>query len=44
MRNIILSSEERKIRDYIKQKLKNADIAHTFDHIEYVVNLAKKVL
>lgn len=37
------SKEEMRIRNYVKGKLKNADIAHTFDHIEYVVNLAKKI-
>ena len=35
--------EEDEIRKYVKERLKNADIAHRFDHIEYVVKLAKKI-
>ena len=30
---------EEKIREFVKSKLKDADIAHGFDHIEYVANL-----
>ena len=35
--------EEIAIREYVKGKLKDADIAHGFDHVECVVNLAKKI-
>lgn len=31
------------IKNYTKGKLKKADIAHSFDHIAYVVKLAKKI-
>ncbi|MGB9595290.1 MAG: HD domain-containing protein [Candidatus Poribacteria bacterium] len=34
---------EEKIRCFVKERLKNADIAHGFDHIECVVNMAKKI-
>jgi len=43
LRTQLSSKEELRIRSYVKGKLKNADIAHSFDHIEYVVNLAKKI-
>lgn len=35
--------KEVRVRSYVKGKLKNADIAHAFDHIAYVVNLVKKI-
>lgn len=38
-----LSLLENQIRDFVSQKLKNADIAHGFDHIECVVNMAKMI-
>ncbi|HGJ64611.1 TPA: HD domain-containing protein [bacterium] len=34
---------ENKIREFVSQKLKKADIAHGFDHIECVVNMSKKI-
>jgi len=35
--------DEEKIRHFVKEKIKNAGIAHGFDHIECVVNMAKKI-
>jgi len=34
---------EEKIREFVEGKLKKADIAHGFDHVEYVVNMARKI-
>ncbi len=36
-------NKEEKIRNFVKERLKNADIAHGFDHIECVVNMAKSI-
>jgi len=41
MREIIFPEIEKQIRDFVQNKLKNADIAHGFDHIECVVQTAK---
>ncbi len=35
--------QEEQIRAFVKGKLQEADIAHGFDHIEYVVNMARKI-
>ncbi len=35
--------QEKQIREFAKEKLKNADIAHGFDHAEYEVGMAKKI-
>ena len=35
--------EEKQIRQYVVEKLKKADIAHGFDHVECVVNMARKI-
>jgi len=35
--------EEKRIRDYVKEKVRGNDIAHGWDHIECVVNLARKI-
>jgi uncharacterized protein len=43
MRQGIDPEIEKQIRDFVSQKLKNADIAHGFDHIECVVNMAKMI-
>lgn len=40
---ILKMDEEEKIRNFVKERLKNADIAHGFDHIECVVKIAKKL-
>ena len=34
---------ENQIRQYVIEKLKKADIAHGFDHVECVVNMARKI-
>jgi len=34
---------EQQIRDFVKERLKNADIAHDFDHIECVVGMARRI-
>jgi uncharacterized protein len=34
---------EKQIRDFVRERHRNADIAHGFDHVEYVVNMAKKI-
>lgn len=39
----ITPDQEEQIRSYVKERLKGADIAHGFDHVEYVVNMAKKI-
>jgi len=36
-------AQEDQIRQYVIEKLKKADIAHGFDHVECVVNMAKKI-
>ena len=43
MRQGIDPEIEKQIRNFVLQKLKNADIAHGFDHIECVVNMAKMI-
>jgi uncharacterized protein len=35
--------KERQIRQYVIEKLKKADIAHGFDHVECVVNMARNI-
>lgn len=35
--------QEKLIREFVKEKLQKADIAHGFDHVEYVVNMARKI-
>ncbi|MBD3181487.1 HD domain-containing protein [Candidatus Poribacteria bacterium] len=37
------SKQENKIKEFVRISLKNTDIAHGFDHIEYVVAMAKKI-
>jgi len=34
---------EEKIKQFVQERVKNADIAHAFDHVEYVVNMARKI-
>lgn len=41
--NKLTKKEESKIQKFVKDGLKDADIAHGFDHIESVVNLAKRI-
>jgi len=43
MSHDITAQQERRIRDFVEAKLKDADIAHGFDHVEYVVNMARKI-
>jgi len=43
MNSSIENRQEEKIRLYVIEKLKKADIAHGFDHVECVVNMAKKI-
>ena len=35
--------QEKQIREFVKERLREADIAHGFDHVEYVVNMARKI-
>ena len=35
--------QEKQIREFVRGRLENADIAHGFDHVEYVVNMARKI-
>jgi uncharacterized protein len=35
--------KEETIRNFVIEKLKNADIAHSYDHIKCVVNMSKKI-
>jgi len=35
--------QEKQIRQYVIEKLKKADIAHGFDHVECVVNMARNI-
>lgn len=39
----ITLEEEKQIRDFVKERLRGSDIAHGFDHVEYVVNMARKI-
>jgi len=39
----ITLDQEKQIRDFVQDRLKGADIAHGFDHVEYVVNMARKI-
>ena len=39
----ITPEEEKQTRDFVKEKLGNADIAHGFDHVDCVVNMARKI-
>ena len=39
----ITPERERQIRDFVTARLQKADIAHGFDHVEYVVNMARKI-
>ncbi len=39
----ITPEQERQIRDFVRERLQNADIAHGFDHVIYVVNMARKI-
>ena len=34
---------EKQIRDFVRERLREADIAHGFDHVQYVVNMARKI-
>jgi uncharacterized protein len=39
----IAPDEEKQIRDFVRERLRGTDIAHGFDHVEYVVNMARKI-
>jgi uncharacterized protein len=39
----ITPEQEKRIREFVKERLREADIAHGFDHVEYVVNMARKI-
>ena len=39
----ITLDQQKQIRDFVQDRLKGADIAHGFDHVEYVVNMARKI-
>lgn len=39
----ITREQEKQIKDLVKEKLREADIAHGFDHVECVVNMARKI-
>jgi uncharacterized protein len=39
----ISPKQEKQIIEFVKEKLRKADIAHGFDHVEYVVNMARKI-
>ena len=43
MSNDITFGQEERLRNSIKERLKDADIAHGFDHVLYVVNMARKI-
>ena len=43
MQEDLTAEQEARIREFVRAKLKNADIAHGFDHVEYVVNLARRI-
>ncbi len=40
---MLTEKEETTIIEFVREKLKNVDIAHKFDHIECVANNAKKI-
>ncbi|MFC1714666.1 HD domain-containing protein [Candidatus Poribacteria bacterium] len=39
----ITPEQEEKIRHFVRERLQGTDIAHGFDHVEYVVNIARKI-
>ena len=39
----ITPEQEERIRNFVKGRLRGADIAHGFDHVEYVVNMTRKI-
>ena len=39
----IAPEAEKQIRSFVKERLRGSDIAHGFDHVEYVVNMARKI-
>ena len=39
----IAPEREKQIRDFVRERLREADIAHGFDHVQYVVNMARKI-
>lgn len=43
MSNSVTPQQEKQIRDFVRERLQGADIAHGFDHVEYVVNMARKI-
>ncbi|MDQ1318617.1 MAG: hypothetical protein QG588_2279 [Candidatus Poribacteria bacterium] len=43
MNQNIDTENEKQIRQYVIEKLKKADIAHGFDHVECVVNVARNI-
>jgi len=43
MRGEMTLEQEERIRQFVKERLRSADIAHGFDHVEYVVNMARKI-
>ena len=43
MPNDITFDQEERLRNLVRERLKDVDIAHGFDHVEYVVNMARKI-
>jgi uncharacterized protein len=43
MPHILTLSQEQLIKEFVKDRLKSADIAHGFDHVECVVKMAAKI-
>ena len=41
--SILTPNQKQLIKEYVKEKLKFADIAHGFDHVECVVRMSKKI-
>ncbi|MCX8176143.1 MAG: HD domain-containing protein [Candidatus Bathyarchaeota archaeon] len=39
----LTKKEENMIKEFVKKKVKNMDLAHNFEHVRCVVNLAKKI-
>lgn len=39
----ITPEQEKRIKNFVKERLRKADIAHGFDHVEYVVNVARRI-
>jgi uncharacterized protein len=43
MSDSITPEQERQIREFVRGRLRGADIAHGFDHVEYVVGMAREI-